>query len=152
MDRCFASILFNTWIVLIVLLMIPWKNLRKLPDPQESSLKMATMCIKNFVIYKLSHKSFPAQIWIYIAFLDCTDTRHVPLVGCWTSGSGEIFYLSYPIFYWIHQESQKIIKIGHVWSWQPLCSNKNYFGSNQGPTNVTWLESWYITEYTLSIL
>ena len=87
MDRCFPSILFNTWRMLAVLLMIPWKNLRKLPDLQESSSKMATMCIKNFVIYKLSHKSFPAQIWIYLAFLDlfgfldCTNTCHVPQVG-----------------------------------------------------------------------
>ena len=158
MDRCFRSIIFNTWIMLTGLLIIPWKNLRKPPDPQESSSKMATMCIKNFVIYKLSHKSFPAQIWIYLAFLDlfgfldCTNTCHVPQVGCWTSGSDEIFYLRYPIFCWIHQEPQKIIKIGHVWSWQPLCSNKNYFGSNQSRANVTWLESQYITEYTLLIL
>ena len=158
MDRCFASILFNTSIILTVLLMIPWKNFRKPPDPQESSSKVATMCVKNFVIYKLSHQSFPVQIWIYIlfldlfGFLDSANTHHVTAVGWWASGNNEIFYLPYPVFCWIHQESQKIFKIGHPWSWQPLCSNKNYFRSNQSPTNVTLWESQYITEYTLLIL
>ena len=64
----YPRIIFNTSIELAVLPMLPSKILREPPYPQET-LKIAMMCIPDFVTYKIFLQwkyGFTWYIWIYI--------------------------------------------------------------------------------------
>ena len=170
----YPRIIFNTSIELAVLPMLPSKILREPPYPQET-LKIAMMCIPDFITYKIFLQwkyGFTWYIWIYIyvvqymVFLDLYVVvirslafkwlfllwlhQNLPctlsgMVGIWQWWK---FLFCIAQFLLNSSSVPEITKIGHVWSWRPLCSNKNFWGPNQSPTNLTWLETQYITEYS----
>lgn len=130
---------------------------------------MAIISIRNFVIYKSNYEIFSSAnmdvhgifrfIYTWYNVRHFQDVKSFSLLEVvifslislkpamylqWDGSTNvEMFSLTLPNFCWLHQQLQKKAKIGHFWCWQPLRSNKNFLGTNQNPTNVTWLEGQY---------
>ena len=171
----YPRIIFNTSIKLAVLPLLLSKILREPPYPQET-LKIAMMCIPDFVTYKIFLQwkhGFTWYIWIniyvvrymifldiyiyviirslafnWLSYFDCTETCHVPPVAWWASGSDESFYLDLPNFCWIHHQPQKSPKLV-MFGLDNLCAETKTFW-NLIRVQQTW-HGWkqYITEYSL---
>ena len=126
----YPRIIFNTSIELAVLPMLPSKILREPPYPQET-LKIAMMCIPDFITYKIFLQwkyGFTWYIWIYIyvvqymVFLDLYVVVIRSLAFKWlfllwlhqnlpcTLG-GMVGIWQLPNFCWIHHQSQKSPKL-----------------------------------------